>query len=335
MAVDRLELTDEEGEEEARELVAKHPIRMPTYKLERVHVAVLNVDYSQPFGTGYARPLSEGRLRQLRRDWEPLAVSPLTISRRDDNSLWVIDGNHRRVVAYEKGMLQLPAMVHTGLERLTEARLYTMLGTVLGQTPWTRFQAKLAALDEQALDIMRIAQANEVEINFVAGYKHGVVRAVARCEWIYARGGPQALDWVLGFLMEAFGGEAESLGELQLEGVFGFYLRYADKVDRDEVAGILGGAGMNSWHDRASSIWSRIDLGPRSNTYGHAIADMVNDRLKKQGKSLKQLLQPWPRNLGAFQPYHDVKFSSRMNWSSKPDHNPAPQQLSMQQSPMI
>jgi hypothetical protein len=322
------ELPPEGSEQEALEALERRPLRLPTYRLDRVHVAILNVDYAPPFGTGYARPLSEGRLRQLRREWDPLAVSPLTLSRRNDNTLWVIDGNHRRVVAYEKGMLQLPAMVHSGLERWQEADLYTKLGTVLGQTPWTRFQAKLAAMNDAAHDIVKIAGEYGLEITGLV-YGDGRVRAVARVEWIYARGGPEALRWVFGFLTHAFDGAAESLNELPLEGVFGFYARYADRVDRDQVARMLGAAGLNAWTDRAASIWQRIDVGPRSNTYGHAIADLVNDTWRKQGKGVKQLLPAWTRNLGAFPKVTDVKFSSRMNWTSKPDHEPAPQQLNL------
>jgi hypothetical protein len=321
------ELPPEGSAEEARELLERHPVRAPTYRLERVHVAVLSVDYAAPYGDGYARPLSEGRLRQLRREWDPLAVSPLTLSRRSDSSLWVIDGNHRRVVGYEKGMHQLPAMVHSGLTRAQEADLYTKLGTVLGQTPWTRFQAKLVAQDESALEIVKIAQDFGLEIRGDI-FKDGVIRAVARVEWIYARGGPDGLGWVFAFLVHAFDGVADSLGELQLEGCFGFYQRYAQKVDRDQVARMLGAGGLNAWHDRAASIWQRVDVGMRSNTYGHAIADLVNDTWRKQGKPIKALLPAWTKNLGFWAPYSEGRFSSRMNWSSKPDHEPAPQQLS-------
>jgi hypothetical protein len=324
------ELPPEGDEQEARVLVARHPVRAPTYRLERVAVASLLVDYARPDGDGYARSLSEGRLRQLRREWDPLAVSPLTLSRRADSSLWVIDGNHRRVVAYEKHMLQLPAMIHSGLNRAQEADLYTKLGTVLGQTPWTRFQAKLVALDESALEIVTIAQRYGMDIGGT-GYGASRIRAVARIEWIYARGGPPGLDWVLAFLTDAFGGEAESLGELQLEGVFGFFVRYADRVDRHDVARILGAASMNAWSDRAASIWQRVDVGLRSNTYGLAIAEVVNDLWRKQGKALKQLLPAWTKNVGAFQPYRDIGFSSRMNWSSRrPDYDAVPQQLTSQ-----
>src|SRR5262252_2955271 len=269
------ELPPEGDAEEAQALVAAHPVRLPTYRLERIHVAVLNVDYAPPHGTGYARPLSEHRLRDLRRDWDPLAVSPLTLSRREDNTLWVIDGNHRRVIPYEKQMMQLPAMIHTGLQRTQEADLYTKLGTVLGQTPWTRFQAKLVAQDAAALDIVTIAQRYGMILDGNAGVRKGYIQAVARVEWIYARGGAEALNWVLGFLTTAFGDERDAFGELQLEGTFGFYLRYSlePKVQRDEVARMLGAGGINAWHDRADSIFGRVDAGRRSPTYGVAIAD--------------------------------------------------------------
>lgn len=331
------ELTEEEGLAEAQELVARNPLRLPTYRLERIHVATLNVDYAPPFGSGYARPLSDGRLKQLRREWDPLAVSPLTLSRRRDNTLWVIDGNHRRVVSFEKGMNTLPAMVHSGLSREQEADLYTKLGTVLGQTPWTRFQAKLIALDPAALAITRIADKHGLVIDATKGYGSWKIRAVARVEWVYARGGEEGLDWVLSFLSEAYDGNAEALGEMQLEGVFQFWARYRDKVQRSEIARMVGAAGINAWHDRAASIWQRVDVGMRSNTYGMAIAEMTNDVWRKKGKGGKQLLAAWqtfPVNPGAFTGYRDIKFSTRMlSGMTVADHvNPAPQQLTIDQA---
>jgi hypothetical protein len=304
--------------------------RKPSYRLERIDVRGLQVDYAPPYGTGYARPLSEHRLRQLRRDWDPLAVSPMTLSRREDGSLWIIDGNHRRVVAADRDMLQLPAMIHSGLTREQEADLYTKLGTVLGQTPFTRFQAKLVAQDPSAIHAVRIA--TEAGLILDANlYADRRIQAIARVEWIYARSGPEALEWVLGFLMSAFGGMRESLGEMQLEGVFGFYARYADfkGVQRDEIARILGASGIDAWHDRAASIWQRVDVGKRSNTYGMALADVLNDFWRKQGKKPRDLLPAWVPNLGQANPrFRNVSFSSRMNWGAKsPEHNPAPQQL--------
>src|SRR5215831_14199166 len=140
VVIDRL--PPEGDAQEAEELIARQPIEMPKYRLDRINVATLTVDYAPPYGNGYARPLSSGRLNWLRRHWDPLACSPLMVSRRADNQLYLMDGNHRRVVAYEKGMQTLPAMIFVGLDRSREADLYTKLGTVLGQTPSTRFRSK-------------------------------------------------------------------------------------------------------------------------------------------------------------------------------------------------
>ena len=302
--------------------------RLPTYRLERIHVSVLNVDYAPPHGNGYARPLSQVRLRQLRREWDPLAVSPLTLSKREDSTLWVIDGNHRRVVAFESGMLNLPAMVHTGLTRQLEADLYTKLGTVLGQTPWTRFQAKLVAGDEDARTIVDIARRYNLEINGNYSNANGKIQAIARVESIYGRGGPDALHWTLDLLTAAFGTEREALNELQLEGVFGFYIRYRERVRRDEVAAMLGGAGLTAWIDRAESIWGSVDVGRRANTYGMAIVNMINDGWRRQGVKVKDLLPAWVINPSPFVPYRDVPYRvGHSNWTTSSPNNPAPQQL--------
>lgn len=320
------DLPPEGDEEEAQRLVQQVPLRMPSYELKRVHIAVLNVDYAPPYGSGYARPLSNGRLRVLHRDWDSMACSPLIISKRADGSLWVIDGNHRRVTAYDKGILQLPAMIFSDLERAREADLYTKLGTVLGQTPWTRFLSKLAAGDLDAQEIVQIVERHGLEAN-ATGYQDGRIQAIARLEWIHARGGPDGLDWTLAFLTTAFNGQREAFGEMQLEGVFGFCQRYSERVDRDEVARMLGAAGINAWHDRAASIWGRVDVGKRSNTFGMAIADMHNDVLRKKGRKVKDLLPAWATSLPLSRP--GQSFSTRMNWSSRApsDYDPAPQQL--------
>jgi hypothetical protein len=49
---------------EARRLVEQRPVEIPRYRLERVHVAVLNVDYAPPHGTGGAsqQPAPQDRL---------------------------------------------------------------------------------------------------------------------------------------------------------------------------------------------------------------------------------------------------------------------------------
>jgi len=275
------QLPAEGDQEEARQLAARFPVELPKYRLERVHVSTLNVDYAPPWGTGYARPLSQGRLARLRKEWDALACGPIVVSRRAGETLWVIDGNHRRVVAYEMGMLQIAAMVLSGLERTREADLYTKLGTVFGQTPATRFQSKLVAGDPQAHAIVKVLERFGLTMA-TGSWHHTELKAVARIEFIYARAGERGLSWILGLLTAAYPDSMQALTEMVLEGTFGFWYRYAKHVDREELTRILQGAGLNALHDRADSTWAKIDLGTRSNTYGHAIAEMWTAATKKK-----------------------------------------------------
>jgi 2-hydroxychromene-2-carboxylate isomerase len=275
------ELPPEGDQDEANALIARLPIEMPKYRLDRVHVAQLNVDYAPPHGNGYARPLSQGRLARLRKEWDPMACSPLVISRRANNELYVIDGNHRRFIAYEVGMLQLPAMVFSGIDRAREADLYTKLGTVFGQTPATRFQSKLAAGDKAAKDIVKIAERYGLTVGS-GRMTHVEIKAVARIEYIYARGGADALHWILGLLTSAYPDNQAALVEMVLEGSYGFWARYNQLVNEEQLSTILRGAGLSALHDRADSTYAKIDLGPRSNTYGVAMAEMWTAATKRK-----------------------------------------------------
>jgi len=277
------ELLPPEGDEgEARILVERHPIELPKYRLERVKIAELEVDYAPPHGDGYARQLSVVRLNWLRRHWDPMAVGAMTVSRRASGILITIDGNHRRVVAFEKGMTELPAVVFTGIDRAREAELYTLLGTVLGQTPSTRFRSKLVAGDKAAQEILRVIHRCDLELDTAGGtHKDGVIQAVSRVESIYARGGAEALEWVLSMIMDTFEGARDSLSENVLEGFFGFWLRYRETVSEDHLVKILAGAGQAAIEDRADAISKRY-VSTRGSAMGRAMLDMYNSSRRPQ-----------------------------------------------------
>jgi hypothetical protein len=313
------ELPAEGSQAEAEAVIRQLPMAMPAYDLRRVNIATLNVDYAPPHGSGYARPLSHGRLTRLRRDWDPMAVGTMVVSRRSDNTLWIIDGNHRRYIAYERGIPQLPAMVFSNLERAREADLYTKLGTVLGQTPYTRFLSKLVAGDESALEVQRIVEAHDLRI--AMQYGDGILQAVARLEWIFARSGSEALDWVLGLLIEAWGGHRDALAESFLEGMFQFWLRYAD-INRTQLAQLLSGAGIPAINDRVDAIIRRIALNT-SHATGRAAEEIWNQRYPKQQ------IPRWDR--APVRPYHNVGLTERGSVTHpQAAGDPVPQHLGAQ-----
>ena len=81
----------------------------------------------------------------------------------------------------------------------------------------------------------------------------GTIQAVARAEWIYARGGPDGLNWVFGFLTEAFNGDRESLSRRPRNSreLSASTSGTATHTSRNEVAKIMGSSGRIAWLLRA------------------------------------------------------------------------------------
>lgn len=269
-------LPPEGDEDEAQELVRRNPVRLPTYKLERIHCATLNVDYSPPHGTGYARPLSPYRLKQLREDWDngpgKCVANSVTLSLTEvtdiSSNTGLVVGNTTTAVGTGGTGAQSPGLrlPVRDLQRLSRGPVPGVASTRFGP----RCQRRLDEPDP---------------------------RRPARGSFFFAP--------------EAYEGAHDSLGALQLEGAFGFYLRYADKVSRAEVVRVMSASGMWAWHNRAAGIYDHVDVGPRANTYGLAIAEMVNEVLRKNGAKVKDLLPAW-ENIGLFgSRYREVNFRER------------------------
>lgn len=118
--------------------------------LEFVQLDRLNVDqaYQRATDGAASRRLIVGMLRS----WEWPLCQPLVVARRDDGSLWVLDGQHRLTGARERGDIHhLPCVVLPALNSDQEALTFVSLNTrrqKLSQTDI--FNGMLAAGDENA-----------------------------------------------------------------------------------------------------------------------------------------------------------------------------------------
>lgn len=71
--------------------------------------------------------LKEKRVAEIAADWDPSGVGTITVSRRHDGSLWVIDGMHRVAAARLLGETHLPAKLFVGLTLEGEALMFQRL----------------------------------------------------------------------------------------------------------------------------------------------------------------------------------------------------------------
>ena len=85
-------------------------------RIAEVPVIEMAVDHS------YQRVTGKNVLK-LTQKWDLSKCDALKVSYRDDK-FYVIDGQHRLVVALQKGIISLPCVIYTGLSQEDEAKLF-------------------------------------------------------------------------------------------------------------------------------------------------------------------------------------------------------------------
>jgi hypothetical protein len=118
-------------------------------RFELVSKHLLNVDH------GYQRDhIREGRVNRICSEWSWVSYGVLTVGRRPDETLWVIDGQHRKLAADKRSDIDLlPCLVFDMAEQSAEAKAF-LAGNDRGSvTVLDSFKALLAQDDATAVTL--------------------------------------------------------------------------------------------------------------------------------------------------------------------------------------
>lgn len=165
--------------------------------IEDISVSQLKVDHS------YQR-LPTVNLHRMVQRFDDRLLGNLHVSRRRDGSLWVVDGQHRKLACQEIKRSTVRCLVYEGMDLEDEAALFRGLNNTKSILPYFTFRADyLAGSSEQV----------EIEKTFAARGQSIVAqlfRAPRCAEWIY-RGcggrterGPAVLSWALDVYLGAW-----------------------------------------------------------------------------------------------------------------------------------
>lgn len=130
----------------------------------------LNVDHE------YQRTkVSAQKVLSIAAEWVWPAVGVLSVARRQDNSLWVFDGQHRKLAADKRIDVQtLPCMVYEITERLNEALAFLKINTFrTAMQSVDRMNAELIAQDPIALAVKAMVEASGYSITASDGSNRG------------------------------------------------------------------------------------------------------------------------------------------------------------------
>lgn len=200
--------------------------------------------------TRVQRATNKARVNQMARDFQPEALGVITVSRRDDGTVWVIDGGHRvKTAAKVKGPDWLmDCKVHHELTLAQEARLFRLLNDNRQVLPLDKFKARLEEGEKGALAIAERCQRHGVLIG-----SH--LKAISAVEQVYLGIGvprlapgercPDAVDAMLEIVIGAWGrpsGYSLVFNGHILRGI-GSVFAYHPQADRDKLARRLAQQG--------------------------------------------------------------------------------------------
>ena len=186
------------------------------------------------------------RAQKMADSFDPHALGALTISKRSNGQMVILDGAHRseacRLAGYGK---PLHALVYTGLTLQQEAAMFSLLNTFQAPSFVSRMLAKVVAGDPASTQIVDTIKKHGWTIGFSS--EDGSFAAVAAAERVYknAVGAlptgpyPEVLDRAIAVLTGAWRHDRESAHQMILLGLGQLFGRFGDAVDAASLSAKL------------------------------------------------------------------------------------------------
>lgn len=246
--------------------------------IEWIHLARLMVD------NAYQRSTDNEASRRLiasitaKFDWRLCA--PLVVSRRADDTLTIIDGQHRWMAACRRDDIpQLPCCVFRYENREEEARMFILANRA--RKPMNRLDdyfAALAAADEDALEMQQLVTDAGLSIarnTSSTAWHPGEVAFTASIATAIRRFGPAITSAVLTNMAVAFPSQKMTQGGAIFGGLVLIMARPKPDFDPDRL--------LSALQTRTADEWGSFAVGLKGgDTRALALHDAIMDSYQKQ-----------------------------------------------------
>lgn len=178
--------------------------------LENCRIEELNIDPAYQRSIDNAPSLT--LVRKIASFWDWSLFHPLAVARREDGTLWVIDGQHRLAAArLRRDLLDLPCVVSRSASRADEAASFVAMNQQRrALNKLDLFKAAVAGGDSEADAIAAALEAAGLRLarhtNYTA-WKPGMISNVAGIEQAWRRHGAKVTRLALRALGEALAGQ--------------------------------------------------------------------------------------------------------------------------------
>lgn len=243
---------------------------MPTIEWLRVDELLIDDSYQRSIET----PASERLITAIAATWDWDLVDVLKVSRRPDDRLYVVDGQHRRAAAARRPDIpQLPCVVKRCGGPTEEARLF--IAANRGRKAMSRFddyRAALGAGDDEALTIDRMVRAAALTIathSGARGVKPGALQILSPIKRALKAHGEEIAGGALVLIGEAFPDEVIASGAAMYDALVQLL---ADGFEHEALFNTLLAGTTEEWERWAEIVGIRTGGKARTHRMREAIA---------------------------------------------------------------
>lgn len=178
------------------------------------------------------RSVNHIRVRKIAGDLNLDGLGTITVSRRPNGSMVIIDGQHRVLALLESGLgdTVLSCEVFDGLDTRGEAVLFLVRNASQKPNPVDSYRLGLLAGDEECLAVQKIVDSAGLRVALQCG--PGVIACVTTMRTLYRKAGANALAPALRVPLAAWGTEATSVEAPIVAGIGAVFARYDGEIDR-------------------------------------------------------------------------------------------------------
>jgi ParB-like chromosome segregation protein Spo0J len=228
---------------------------------------------------------------KIARDFDPNQLGIITVSRRDDGCVVVLDGQHRIEALRRVGLEghEVDCRVLVGLTLEEEARTFRLLNNTSKPNLIDHFLVRVVEGDEVALDVKKILAKFgwQPSRNKIAGS----FSAISTLEVIY-RSDRQAAWWTIQTVTEAWGNCLAAAHGQIIAGLGGVYQRHGDEVNLSRMVQRLGAIDPLEFLTRARAL-----AAARGRRVGAAVSELaIAEHNRGRGAQLPDWNAPRRKN---------------------------------------
>lgn len=241
-------------------MAAFNPIAGSPPTLEWVPLDQLSIDES--YQRNIDNPRSQAMIARIAKNWDWRLYQPLSVARRDEFGLVVIDGQHRLAAARQRGDIpHLPAVISRFDDVASEARAFEAMNRERRtMSRLDRYRAAAVAGDPPTLEAMAAVTAAGLSLapheNSIS-WKPGQLACIGGIVRSIKRDGRKVVEAALVALAEGFEGEQLNYAGSILPGLVAIYASPPDDFDPDRLIEALGEKMQEEWREEALLIAKR------------------------------------------------------------------------------